>query len=56
MRKKVARWAHLVQIIAGALLAVLKVIEVFVDLLNKGANCNACSSHRKLSIQVQGTR
>lgn len=49
MGKKIARWAHLVRIVAGALLAVIKVIEVVVDFLNKGVNCNA-SRYRELQI------
>ncbi len=49
MRNQIARWARLVRIVAGALLAVLKVIEVIVDLLNKGANCNA-SYYRELQV------
>lgn len=51
MRKKIARWARLVQIVAGALLAVIQVIEVIVDLLHKGANCNA-PGNRELPIQI----
>ena len=51
MSKHIARWARLVRIVAGALLAVIKVIEAIVDLLNKGANCNV-SHHRKLQIQI----
>jgi hypothetical protein len=50
MRKNIARWAHLVQIVGGALLAVLKVIEVVIDLLNKGANCNVSSPHPQLRV------
>lgn len=51
MRKNIANWARLVQIVAGALLAVIRLIEAFVDLLNKVANCNAARD-RKLQIQI----
>jgi hypothetical protein len=45
MSKKIARWAHLVREIAGGLVAVLKVIKLIVELMDKGANCNVCTAH-----------
>jgi hypothetical protein len=48
MRKLLARAARLVRKVSEFLIPVLTVIKLFVELLNKAANCN----DRKLQFQV----
>jgi hypothetical protein len=52
MGKKIARWARLVRDIAGAAVALLKVIKAIVEIVNLAANCNA----QKLRVQVPVSR
>lgn len=48
MRKRIARWARLVRDIFGAAVAILMVIKLIVEIVNKAANCDV----RKLPIEV----
>jgi hypothetical protein len=52
MRKNIATWARLVREIAGAAIALLKVIKLILEIVNKAANCNV----RKLQTQIPFTR
>lgn len=50
MSKKIARWARLVREIAGAAIALIKVIQLILELVNKAANCNVRELQTQISI------
>jgi hypothetical protein len=52
MRKNIANWAHLIRDVALAVAAILKAVELIVEIVNKIANCNV----RKLQIQISESR
>ena len=51
MSKKIARMARLVRDIAVALKAVLTVVKLLIEIVNKAVNCNA----HKLQAEIQSS-
>jgi len=52
MMQNIARWARLVRDIAGAIIACEQVVKLFLEIVNRAANCD----DRKLRIQIPLSR
>lgn len=52
MMQNIARWARLVRDLAGAIIACEKAVKLFLEIVNRTANCD----DRKLRIQIPVSR
>jgi hypothetical protein len=52
MMQNIARWARLVRDIAGAIIACEQAVKLFLEIVNRAANCD----DRELRVQIQVSR